>query len=89
MNRLGNHLERLEKRLGSDDDLVLAPGAPEHFCEKYAELRGWDPEELKREWCAPRWVKRSELGMEMPASMRARFAELGERLRAEDASQNK
>jgi hypothetical protein len=47
MNRLGNHLERLEKRLGSDDDLVLVPACPNTLCEKYAELRGWDPEELK------------------------------------------
>jgi hypothetical protein len=77
MSHLGNRLARLEGRLKPDDDLVLVPGVPEHLCERYAELRGWDPEELKREWCAPRWVRRSKTDRDVMASLRAKLAALG------------
>jgi hypothetical protein len=77
MSHLGNRLARLEGRLKPDDDLVLVPGVPEDLCERYAELRGWDPEELKREWCAPRWVRRSKTDRDVMASLRAKLAALG------------
>ena len=76
MSHLGNRLACLEGRLKPDDDLVLVPGVPEHLCERYAELRGWDPEELKRTWCAPQWVRRSPRNTEIIAQLRARVTEM-------------
>ena len=53
---------------------LSAPGDDQALLEL---THNWDPEELKREWCAPRWVRQSKTDRDVMASLRAKLAALG------------